>query len=102
RPSKDAAFGPPRNRLPGSSFLYKKPSEEETRKLQQEGKCFICREPGHMAPACPRREKLFKAHDAKIHAMRAELPDEEIELSDDDDGGHETETVVEKDTDSEN
>lgn len=51
---------------------------------------------------CPRREKLFKAHDAKIHAMRAQLPDEEIELSDDDDGGHETETVVEKDTDSEN
>ncbi|KAK3350585.1 hypothetical protein B0H65DRAFT_419511, partial [Neurospora tetraspora] len=46
---KDVTFGLPYNYLPGSSFLYKKLSEEETYKFYIESRYFIYYKPGYIA-----------------------------------------------------
>ena len=39
--------------------MFKKMSQEERTKLMKEGRCFFCKEVGHMTKNCPKKSKIY-------------------------------------------
>ncbi|KAK3935423.1 hypothetical protein QBC46DRAFT_422639 [Diplogelasinospora grovesii] len=57
--------------------LPPRPTVEEARKLAQEGRCFTCREKGHVARDCPEKEKAAEERDARLQAICDRFKDPE-------------------------
>jgi hypothetical protein len=50
----------PMRRKPTTTINFAKLSYEERLRLMKEGRCFICRQTGHLSKACPKRGAQIK------------------------------------------
>ncbi|KAJ8127922.1 hypothetical protein O1611_g5714 [Lasiodiplodia mahajangana] len=66
-----------------------KPNKAEFDQLLKEGRCFVCREKGHITKDCPRRSQADKDRDARLAVLFAKYGDKGEEEHEDHDVGKE-------------